>query len=47
LPGGGKGKLVIEYMLERNWEIVMQEYQVILQKKFNPAVVDSNPSSAL
>jgi hypothetical protein len=47
LPGGGTGKLVIEYMLERNWEIVMQEYQVILQKKFNPAVVDSNPSSAL
>ncbi|GJM27534.1 MAG: hypothetical protein DHS20C17_01690 [Cyclobacteriaceae bacterium] len=32
LPGGGKGKTVIEYMLKRNWEIVMQEYQVILQK---------------
>lgn len=32
LPGGGKGKAVIEYMLGRDWKIAMQEYQVILYK---------------
>jgi len=30
LPNGGKGKLAIEYMLERGWEILMNEYQVLL-----------------
>jgi predicted O-methyltransferase YrrM len=30
LPGGGKGKLVIEYLLELGWKIVQSEYQVIL-----------------
>ncbi len=32
LPGGGKGKSVIAYMLSTGWEIIMQEYQVILQR---------------
>jgi len=30
LPNGGKGKLAIEYMLERRWKILMREYQVLL-----------------
>jgi len=32
LPNGGKGKLVIDYMLERGWKKVMDEYQVLLTK---------------
>ncbi len=30
LPNGGKGKLVIAYMLERGWKILMEEYQTLL-----------------
>lgn len=30
LPHGGKGKLVIEYLLKRNWKIVSKGYQVVL-----------------
>ncbi len=30
LPHGGKGKLVIEYLLSRGWYIYMQDYQVIM-----------------
>jgi len=30
LPNGGKGKLVIAYMLEHGWKIVMESYQVLL-----------------
>ena len=30
LPHGGKGKLVIEYLLDKGWEIVFKGYQVIL-----------------
>jgi len=30
LPHGGKGKLVIDYLVKRGWEIVAQSYQVIL-----------------
>ncbi|MBS0606240.1 MAG: hypothetical protein JSR57_04755 [Verrucomicrobia bacterium] len=30
LPGGGKGKLVIEFLLERGWKIAMSGYQVIM-----------------
>lgn len=30
LPYGGKGKLVIEFLLERGWKIVYEGYQVIL-----------------
>lgn len=32
LPNGGKGKLAIEYMLERGWRILMSEYQVLLAR---------------
>lgn len=30
LPGGGKGKLVIEYLQERGWKIAMSGYQVVM-----------------
>lgn len=30
LPHGGKGKLVIDYLLERSWKKVFSSYQVIL-----------------
>lgn len=30
LPYGGKGPLVIQYLLERGWKIALSEYQVIL-----------------
>lgn len=30
LPAGGKGKLVIEYMLARGWKMHMSNYQVLL-----------------
>nr|WP_299069739.1 class I SAM-dependent methyltransferase [uncultured Allomuricauda sp.] len=30
LPNGGKGKLVIAYMLERGWKILIESYQVLL-----------------
>lgn len=33
LPHGGKGKLVISYLLERGWRIHSQGYQVILTRK--------------
>ncbi|WP_418603324.1 class I SAM-dependent methyltransferase [Hwangdonia sp.] len=33
LPGGGKGKTVIAYMLEKNWKILIDAYQVLLVKK--------------
>lgn len=32
LPNGGKGKLVIEYMLERGWQIIADAYQVLLTR---------------
>jgi hypothetical protein len=32
LPYGGKGKLVIEFLRERGWQIYMSQYQVILVK---------------
>jgi cephalosporin hydroxylase len=32
LTGGGKGKLVIEFLLQRGWKILMEAYQVILVK---------------
>lgn len=35
LPNGGKGKLVIAYMLTKDWKIVMNEYQVLLVRKDN------------
>jgi hypothetical protein len=33
LPGGGKGKLVIELLLERGWRIAMSGYQVVMVYK--------------
>ena len=33
LPGGGKGKLVVDYMLEKNWKILIDAYQILLVKK--------------
>ena len=33
LPGGGKGKLVIDLMRERGWKIHTRSYQVLLVKK--------------
>lgn len=32
LPGGGKGKLVIEYMLKRGWKVIAKGYQCLLGK---------------
>jgi len=36
LPNGGKGKLVIRYMLERGWTILIDDYQVLLGKSIEP-----------
>lgn len=33
LPGGGKGKTLIQYMLKNNWKILISAYQVLLVKK--------------
>lgn len=33
LPHGGKGKLVIEYLLNKGWSVYAQDYQVILTHK--------------
>ncbi|WP_074408641.1 MULTISPECIES: class I SAM-dependent methyltransferase [Aquimarina] len=33
LPGGGKGKTVVEYMLKKDWEILINAYQILLVKK--------------
>lgn len=33
LPHGGKGKLVIDYLLQHDWKIVEQGYQVVLVRK--------------
>lgn len=30
LPNGGKGKTVVKYMLNKNWKIFMQGYQILL-----------------
>lgn len=30
LPGGGKGKLVIDFLLDRGWQIAKEGYQVLL-----------------
>ena len=31
-PGGGKGKLVIDYMKSKEWKVIYKGYQVILSK---------------
>lgn len=33
LPGGGKGKTVVEYMLKKDWKILISAYQILLVKK--------------
>ncbi|MBI2743857.1 MAG: class I SAM-dependent methyltransferase [Chlamydiales bacterium] len=33
LPGGGKGKLAIEFLVSRGWKILMNGYQVILSQE--------------
>ena len=33
LPNGGKGKLVVDHMLKKDWKIVMKEYQTLLVRK--------------
>ncbi len=33
LPGGGKGKTVIDYMVKKNWKVLINAYQVLLVKK--------------
>jgi len=30
LPNGGKGKLVVEYMLKQDWKVLMNAYQILL-----------------
>nr|WP_298999516.1 class I SAM-dependent methyltransferase [uncultured Allomuricauda sp.] len=33
LPNGGKGKLVIEYMLQNGWRVLIESYQVLLVRQ--------------
>ena len=33
LPGGGKGKTVAEYMLKKDWKVIIDAYQILLVKK--------------
>lgn len=33
LPGGGKGKTVVEYMMKKDWKILISAYQILLVKK--------------
>ncbi len=33
LPNGGKGKLVVDYMVKKDWKILMNEYQILLIRK--------------
>ncbi|MGB5821647.1 MAG: class I SAM-dependent methyltransferase [Saonia sp.] len=33
LPNGGKGKMVVEYMLQKDWKILIQAYQILLVRK--------------
>jgi predicted O-methyltransferase YrrM len=33
LPGGGKGKMVIEFLLQRGWKIIDKQYQAILMRE--------------
>ena len=36
LPNGGKGKLAVEYMLKKDWKIIMEAYQIMLVRKNFP-----------
>lgn len=33
LPGGGKGKTVVEYMQKKGWSVLINAYQILLVKK--------------
>ncbi len=33
LPNGGKGKKVVEYMVEKNWKVLVNAYQILLVRK--------------
>src|SRR5690606_8486709 len=33
LPNGGKGKLVVDHMMKKDWKILMDEYQILLDRK--------------
>jgi hypothetical protein len=33
LPGGGKGKTVVEYMLKKDWKVLIDAYQILLVKR--------------
>lgn len=33
LPGGGKGKVVVEHMLKKDWVVIKEAYQILLVKK--------------
>jgi hypothetical protein len=33
LPNGGKGKMAVKYMLENNWKILIDAYQILLVRK--------------
>lgn len=33
LPNGGKGKIVVEYMCQKDWKVLMNEYQILLIRK--------------
>lgn len=33
LPGGGKGKTVVDYMLKKDWKVLIDAYQILLVKK--------------
>ena len=35
LPGGGKGKTVIEYMIRKGWKVDTSAYQILLTKQSN------------
>jgi SAM-dependent methyltransferase len=32
LPGGGKGKIVIEFLTARGWKVILSDYQVLLSR---------------
>jgi predicted O-methyltransferase YrrM len=35
LPGGGKGKMVVDYMLDKGWKILINRYQILLVKNIS------------
>lgn len=41
LPGGGKGKKVIEFMKSKGWKVLMNEYQVLLVHEKSKALTST------